>query len=107
MRRVFSSDTYPNRCQVAAWKEHKISCRGQQGQGQQLSLDAIRSSVHQAAVSQDFGEVLRWEGRIEELVAGHDQGIIFDVLQPFARAYRFANKFDKAAPLWVRERDLY
>jgi len=80
----------------------------QEGQeGQHLSLADIRRRVLDSHFSQDMTELMRWESRMEELVVGQDGTTIFDVLQPFARAYRFANKFDKAAPLWVRERDLY
>ncbi|KAJ1464688.1 hypothetical protein T484DRAFT_1868176, partial [Baffinella frigidus] len=90
-------------CQVAAWKEHKISCRGQEGQGQLLSLDAIRRRVADAAASGDWSEVLRWEGRLEELAAvGQDPETVAFVLQAFARAYNDTAKWDKAGLLWVR-----
>ena len=58
--------------------------------------------VVQAAHSDDFDEVLRWQSRIDELAAGHDQGTIFLVLQAFARAFSHAQKWDSAGMMWVR-----
>ena len=102
MRWVLSSDNFLNRCQRAGWKEHKNSCRGEKGQGQQLSLEAIRRRVCDAQSSEDWDAILRWESRIEELVAGHDHWTILDVLQAFAIAYETRKQLDKAGLMWVR-----
>ena len=102
LRSVLSSDTYLHRCQIAAWMEHKKSCRGQGGQGPQLPLENIRRRVLDSGMSEDWGTVLRWESQIDELVAGQDQMTIFAVLQSFASAYREAEHRGKSAPLWVR-----
>ena len=57
-----------------------------------------------ASVSEDWDEVLRWEGRIDELVTatGPDRKIAFQVLHGFALAYHQRKKFDKAGDLYVK-----
>ena len=67
-----------------------------------MSLEDIRRRVVQAGLSDDWGEVLRWESRIDELAAGHDQGIIFEVLQTFACAFSYAQKDNSEGMMWVR-----
>jgi len=67
-----------------------------------LSLEDIRSRVESAVLSTDWDAVLRWESRIDELVAGQDQRTIYKVLQAFGFAYRSRNMFDKSGPMYVR-----
>ena len=55
-----------------------------------------------AGASQNWDAVLRWELRMDELVAGQDQKTIFEVLQVFACAFSHTKKFDKAGLMWVR-----
>ena len=69
---------------------------------QKLTLEDIRGRVMEGSVLQDRTEVLRWEGRIDELVAGQDQRTVFEILQTFGHACRDAKKFDKAGVLFVR-----
>jgi len=58
--------------------------------------------VVQSALSRDFDEILRWQSRIDELAAGHDQSTILAVLEAFARAFSHAKKWDSAGMMWVR-----
>ena len=67
-----------------------------------MSLDAIRWRVCDAACRDKFDEVLRWKGRIEELVKGQDQKIIYVLLKSFALGFERTEKFDKARLLWER-----
>jgi tetratricopeptide (TPR) repeat protein len=53
-------------------------------------------------VSGDWDEVLRWDSRIDELVAGQVDGAIFNHLHAFGCAYEEREKWDKAGPLLVR-----
>ena len=81
---------------MAGWKEHKKSCRGKDGQGQQLSLEDIRRRVLDAGLSENWDAVLRWELRMDELVAGQDQETVLRVLPAFACAFSETKKFEKA-----------
>ena len=98
---VLSCDTYLYRCQIAAWKEHKTSCRGKK-----LSLDAIRRKVGEARAIGNWDEILRWESRIDELVSGQHHETIVPVLYAFANAYhttspgKAALMFGRAADSW-------
>jgi hypothetical protein len=49
-------------CQHAAWKWHKKTC------APPLSTDDVRARV--VAASDDWREVLKWEGRMDEMMAG-------------------------------------
>jgi tetratricopeptide (TPR) repeat protein len=58
--------------------------------------------VVQSGRSDDFDEVLQWQSRIDELAAGHDQGIIYEVLRAFGCAFCLAKKWNSAGMMWVR-----
>jgi hypothetical protein len=51
-------------CQNAAWKQHRKTC------APPLSLDDVWEKMRAAGASDDWREVLKWEGRMEELMAG-------------------------------------
>ena len=67
-----------------------------------MSLEDIRRRVLDAFASHNWDEVLRWESRLEDLVAGQEQGTIRAVLFAFAFAYECTEKWDRAGHLWVR-----
>lgn len=92
------------RCQNLGWKDHKKSCRSQ-GQGQQLSLDDIRTRVADATESGDSEEVLRWLPRFDELMKGPDRDVAI-VCGSFATTYERLGQFDKAGPLFGRMSEL-
>ena len=56
----------------------------------------------QSALSGDFDEVLLWQSRIDELAAGQDQEIIFNVLKAFALAFAHAKTWDSAGIMMAR-----
>jgi len=59
VRAAHLAPRHDTECQRAAWKEHKISCRDQEGQEQYFSLEDIRRRVSDAFVSGVWSEVLR------------------------------------------------
>ena len=48
-------------CQNAAWKKHKKTC---------LTLEEVEKRVKAAVEGEDWRGVLKWEGRLEQLLAG-------------------------------------
>ena len=88
-------------CQTVAWKGHKKLCRSQ-GQGQQLSLDDIRTRILSTDPFVGFAEVLRFESQVDELVSGLDAVSVPPVLTAFAKANVGADKLGKAGPMWGR-----
>ena len=56
-------------CQKAAWKKHKKTC------APPLSWDELWAKVHAADANKDWQEVLKWEGRMEELMEGCSDGL--------------------------------
>ena len=72
-----------------------------------MSLEDIRGRVRDAAASSDWDGILRWEERIDELVAGQDQRTTVEILQMFARAYGQRQKFDRAGLTYGRAAEVY
>jgi hypothetical protein len=70
-------------CQKAGWKLHKTTC------APQLPLNDVLNKVKTASVTQDWREVLKWAGRMEELLEGHaDAGCDQShILHAFSRAH--------------------
>ena len=66
-----------------------------------MPLNEIRNWIGDADVSEDWAGVLRWDSRIDELVA-QDPATSLDVLATFADAYFHACKFDKAGLAFER-----
>ena len=68
-------------CQQAGWKGHKQTCEPP------LPLAEVYHKVGEAHESNDWREVLTWEGRMEELVAGLPAASVNYLLHVFARAH--------------------
>ena len=76
-----------------------------------MSLEDIRRSVRDAfesdtlasqQLSGDWGELLLWENRIDELVEGQDPGMRMAVLGAFAHGYALTGQHDKAGHMHLR-----
>ena len=93
---LLSSDNYLIRCQQAGWKEHKKWC----GQGQQLSLEDIRRRVNDAADSNNWDEVLRWESRIIELVQNQEAMTVLGIYSSFLFGFIHTRQPDKAGDMY-------
>ena len=70
-------------CQNAAWKGHKKWC---------LSLDDVVEKVNAADLREDWGEVLKWEGRMEDWMEGQSDDECENILALFNRAHFWAFK---------------
>ena len=68
-------------CQNADWKGHKKSC------ALPVPLADVADSLHVAHVAGDWRGVLKWEGRMEELMANQPDETCEWVLRVFARAH--------------------
>ena len=70
------------KCQHAAWKGHKTTC---------VTLDEVFEKVNAANLQKDWRELLKWEGRMEEMMESGkwhaDSGC--NVLAVFSDAHRF------------------
>jgi len=67
-------------CQNAAWKKHKKTC------APPLSAEDVRAKVL-AGDAADWREVLKWEGRMHELMAGQPEATCVIVLKSFMAAH--------------------
>ena len=70
-------------CQNAAWKGHKKWC---------VSLDDVCEKVNVANLGDDWREVLKWEGRMEDLMEKSTDADCSNILRAFANAHRGAFK---------------
>jgi hypothetical protein len=68
-------------CQKAAWRGHKIACVPP------LTLEDVSRKVNAADMAADWRGVLKWEGRMEELMAGKSDTASEYILQTFRNAY--------------------
>ena len=55
--------------------------------------------------SKDWGEILRWESRIDELVDLREDPTAGNVLAAFASAYYGTGQDEKAGKMWGRAAD--
>ena len=65
-------------CQNAAWKGHKKSC---------VSLDDVVEKVNAAGLRKDWREVLKWEGRMEDMMERQPDAECSVILGVFANAH--------------------
>ena len=67
-------------CQNAAWKRHKKAC------APPLSTEDVRARVF-AASDADWREVLKWEGRMDDMMAGQSDATCVNILRRFLVAH--------------------
>ena len=65
-------------CQNAAWKLHKRMC---------LKIDDVRDKVQAALAASDWPGVLKWEGRLDELLDGQLDEVCNWIILAFAQAH--------------------
>ena len=65
-------------CQKAGWKRHKKKC---------VTLRDAQEKVQAAHLDNDWREVLKWEGRMEETMEGKSDAVCSNVLHVFAQAH--------------------
>jgi hypothetical protein len=68
-------------CQNAAWKRHKKTC------APPLSTKDVRARVDAAAKAGDWCELLKWEGRMDELMEGQPDATCELILRRFTAAH--------------------
>ena len=68
-------------CQIAAWKGHKKRC---------VTLDEVVERVNAANLRRDWREVLKWEGRMEEMMENYTDAGCNAILALFAGAHGWA-----------------
>jgi hypothetical protein len=68
-------------CQNAAWKRHKKAC------APPLSTEDVRARVDAAGKAEDWREVLKWEGRMDELMEGQPDAMREIILKRFKAAH--------------------
>jgi hypothetical protein len=73
-------------CQNAAWKRHKKTC------APPLSTEDVRARVDAACDAGDWREVLKWEGRIDELMQGQPDATCEVILRRFQNAHALGTK---------------
>jgi len=66
-------------CQKSGWKGHKKSC---------ATLEEAVEKVNAAGVANDWGEVLKWEGRMDEMMEGHPDVIRDAIIKTFVQAHK-------------------
>ena len=68
-------------CQKADWKRHKKDCAP-------VPLQDVAAKISAAYSAADWRGVLKWEGRMEELLAGESDHVCSDILHVFSRAHQ-------------------
>jgi len=68
-------------CQNAAWKKHKKTC------APPLPAKIVWQKINAADSASDWREVLKWEGRMEELMLGQSAALQESILESFSRAH--------------------
>jgi len=68
-------------CQKAAWKRHKKTCVPP------LSTEDVRARVVAASDANDWREVLKWEGQMDEMMAGQPDATCGIILRRFQVAH--------------------
>jgi len=68
-------------CQKAGWRRHKKAC------APPLSTEDVRARVVAASVADDWREVLKWEGRMDEMMAGQSDDTCELILRRFLVAH--------------------
>jgi hypothetical protein len=68
-------------CQTAAWKKHKKIC---------VTLEEVKKRVQAAVEGVDWRGVLKWEGRLEQLLEGRSDAARDSFLKRFKSAHAFA-----------------
>jgi len=69
-------------CQNADWKRHKKKC------APPVQLQDIAAKINAAQASGDWRGVLKWEGRMEELMARQSDDACSEILSVFTTAHR-------------------
>jgi len=69
-------------CQNADWKRHKKTC------APPVPLQDVAAKINAAQTAGDWREVLKWEGRMEELMAHRPDDFCLGILSVFANAHR-------------------
>jgi len=72
-------------CQKAGWKRHKKTC------APPLPVSDVMARVRAADAAGDWREVLRWEGRLAEVMATATLATCLVVLKPFRQAHDLAS----------------
>ena len=70
-------------CQNAAWKGHKKSC---------MSVDDALGKVNTGRAARDWREVLKWEGRMEQMMEHQDGASCNSILEVFFDAHRMGSE---------------
>jgi len=68
-------------CRNAGWKRHKKAC------APPVSLRDVAANLKAASAAEDWRGLLKWEGRMEELIAGEPDDYCERVLRAFAKAH--------------------
>jgi len=68
-------------CQKADWKRHKKTC------APPVPLQDVAANVQTAYAAEDWRGVLKWEGRVEELMVGQSDVTCSGILSDFAEAH--------------------
>ncbi|KAJ1483782.1 hypothetical protein T484DRAFT_1949274 [Baffinella frigidus] len=68
-------------CQKAAWKGHKETC------APPLPLKDVLEKVEAATATGDWRGVLKWEGRMDEMMEGRSDAICNSILGRFSKAH--------------------
>jgi hypothetical protein len=68
-------------CQNAAWKRHKKNC------APPVPLQDVVAKINAAKAALDWREILKWEGRMEELVAHRSDDACSKILTVFSDAH--------------------
>jgi len=72
-------------CQKAAWKKHKKTCPPPP------SRDDVIGKINASRATKDWAGVLKWEGRLEELLQGQPDAACDAILSVFAEAHSMAS----------------
>ena len=76
-------------CQKANWKGHKKTC------SPLVTVNDVCAKVNAANAAGDWRGVLKWEGRMEEMMAGQPNEVCLGTLSVFAAAHQ--SGFDATA----------
>ena len=69
-------------CQKAAWKQHKKAC-----EPPKEPLEEVRAQLNASFTAADWPGVLKWEGRLDELMEGRPDAACEQILLAFTSAH--------------------
>ena len=85
-------------CQNADWKRHKKKCAPPPPKcAPPVPLQEVGAKINAARATDDWRGILKWEGRMEELVAHRSDDVCSEILKAFSTAHHMGLQATRSA----------